>query len=189
MLLVVAGGLNYAYSINLVTVITLEVLVTILFTLICLFCKQDTQLKVAKWLTFFFSIVMSVVTVGLIKQVGLTNPKPVWHKSVNIAILMNEKERKRTKVIMNLLSCILLLERGQLLQISASTDFHYSCPNSTIPYPFTANCVTSLCNGLPKKRHSRCRNSDKSTVTSNVVPHIYGCYLYLDCPTSWIGVH
>jgi chitin synthase len=67
-LLIVAGGLNYCYGTSMVTVMVLEIIITIAFTLCCLFCTQDTQLKVAKWLTFLSAIIMAIVTVGLITQ-------------------------------------------------------------------------------------------------------------------------
>jgi len=69
-LLVIAGGLEYAFPhvFNLVVVLVVLVLVTLLFTIICVYCSQDTQLKWAKLLTFAFAIVMSITIVGIILQ-------------------------------------------------------------------------------------------------------------------------
>ncbi|XP_057290350.1 uncharacterized protein LOC130613049 [Hydractinia symbiolongicarpus] len=69
-LLVIAGGLQYAfpYTVNLVVVLILLILTTLIFTLICLYCKPDTQLKAAKILTFGFAIIMSITIVGIILQ-------------------------------------------------------------------------------------------------------------------------
>lgn len=70
-LLVIAGGLQYAfpYQVNLVVVLILLILTTLIFTVICLYCKPDTQLKAAKILTFGFAIIMSITIVGIILQV------------------------------------------------------------------------------------------------------------------------
>ena len=67
-----AGGLNYSYQLDLVWTMLVLLLVTIGYTLVCLYCTQDTQLNVARWLTFAFTIVMVIVTVGLITQVRLS---------------------------------------------------------------------------------------------------------------------
>jgi len=71
-LLVISGGLAYAYpaSISLVSWLIMMVLITVVFTVVCLFCGQDTQLKFAKFLTFIFAIIMSVTIVGMILQVN-----------------------------------------------------------------------------------------------------------------------
>ena len=70
-LLIVAGGLQYAYpyTVNLVVVLVLLLIATVIFTIICLFCTQNTQLKVAKVFTFAFAVIMSIVAVGLVLQV------------------------------------------------------------------------------------------------------------------------
>jgi len=69
---VISGGLAYAYpaSISLVSWLIMMVLITVVFTVVCLFCGQDTQLKFAKFLTFIFAIIMSVTIVGMILQVN-----------------------------------------------------------------------------------------------------------------------
>ena len=70
-LLVIAGGMNYAYpeSTSIVGCMMGLIAMTLVFTIICLFCSQDTQLKWAKFLTFVFAVIMAVVLVGLILQV------------------------------------------------------------------------------------------------------------------------
>jgi len=74
-LLIVGGGLKYSYpSLNFVGINITLFLIVIFFIVICLKTKQDTQLKVAKLLTFFFAVVMAIAIVGLIlksvKDVG-----------------------------------------------------------------------------------------------------------------------
>ena len=70
-MLVIAGGMNYAYpeSTSIVGCMMGLIAMTVVFTIICLFCSQDTQLKWAKLLTFVFAVIMAVVLVGLILQV------------------------------------------------------------------------------------------------------------------------
>lgn len=70
-LMVVAGGLEYAYpyTVNMVVVLILLIVVTVLYTLVCLYCSQDTQLKCSKLLTLMFAIIMSIAIVGIIRQI------------------------------------------------------------------------------------------------------------------------
>ena len=73
-LLIVGGGLVYSYpSLNAEGVNITLLLIVLFFIVICLKTKQDTQLKVAKVLTFFFAVVMSVVIVGLVLKVCYTS--------------------------------------------------------------------------------------------------------------------
>ena len=66
--------MTYSYpSLNDVGVNITLFLIVLFFIVICLKTKQDTQLKVAKVLTFFFAVVMSVVIVGLILKVCLSS--------------------------------------------------------------------------------------------------------------------
>ncbi|KAK3596690.1 hypothetical protein CHS0354_038027 [Potamilus streckersoni] len=69
-ILVVAGGLNYGWNVNPMTTIILQCLICIGFSLFCLYTSQDTQLKVAKFLTFLYSMVMTGVVVGISVQVA-----------------------------------------------------------------------------------------------------------------------
>ena len=69
-LLIIGGGLTYSYqSLNSLGVNIALFLVVGFFIVICLKTKQDTQLKVAKLLTFFFSVIMAIAVVGLILKV------------------------------------------------------------------------------------------------------------------------
>ncbi|KAL3887058.1 hypothetical protein ACJMK2_027014 [Sinanodonta woodiana] len=69
-ILIVAGGLDYGWNINPITTIVLQCITCIGFSLFCLYTSQDTQLKVAKFLTFLYSIVMTGVAVGMAVQVA-----------------------------------------------------------------------------------------------------------------------
>ena len=66
-----AGGLQYAYPdwFNMIAVLIFLIVVTVSYALVCLYCKQDTQMQVAKFLAFFFAIIMAVTAVGCLKQV------------------------------------------------------------------------------------------------------------------------
>lgn len=68
-ILVVSGGLVYAWSISSVTTIVLQCLTCVGFTLVCLYFSQTTQMKVAKLLTFLYACVMMAVAVGTAQQV------------------------------------------------------------------------------------------------------------------------
>ena len=50
--------------------LTLLVLVTVGFACVCLYTKQDFQLKVAKFLAIAFALLMAFVTVGVAAQIG-----------------------------------------------------------------------------------------------------------------------
>ncbi|GAB1607942.1 chitin synthase chs-2-like [Argonauta hians] len=68
-ILVVAGGLQYGWSISSSYSIVVQYLFSAAFIIICLSCPGDFQLKVAKIFTFFYAIIMTVVTIGTIVQV------------------------------------------------------------------------------------------------------------------------
>ena len=72
-ILIIAGGLEYAYpgSISLIGMLVVQLVIVILFTIICYKTSQDFQLQTAKILTFLFAIVMSITIVGIILQVML----------------------------------------------------------------------------------------------------------------------
>eukprot|EP00794_Sanderia_malayensis_P016163 gene16163-17786_t len=71
-ILVIASGLNYAFpkSVNLIATFFVVIATVAGFVLACLYTSQQTQLKIAKLLTFAFSIVMTITTVGLMAQVA-----------------------------------------------------------------------------------------------------------------------
>ena len=68
-ILIIASGLQASFSFNAIAVIVTLILVAIGYGLICIYAGQQTQLDVAKVLTFFFSVVMAVVVVGILKQI------------------------------------------------------------------------------------------------------------------------
>ena len=68
--MVMAGGLAYVNIFtDEVVPLVLLCLVTVGFALICLYTKQDFQLKVAKILTVLFALLMAFVAVGVAAQV------------------------------------------------------------------------------------------------------------------------
>ena len=69
MILIIASGLSYVGIIESTTVlVVLLTLLTFGYGLICLYTSQEFQLKVAKLLTVFFSLLMAYVTVGVAAQ-------------------------------------------------------------------------------------------------------------------------
>ncbi|XP_060075146.1 uncharacterized protein LOC132554839 [Ylistrum balloti] len=68
-ILIVSGGLVYAWAVSSVTTIILQCITCVGFTIICLYFSQTTQMKVAKLLTFLYACVMMAVTVGTAQQV------------------------------------------------------------------------------------------------------------------------
>ena len=78
MLLIIGGGLNYSYGVDLITTVILEIIVTIAFTLVCMFCRPEFQLRLSKFLTFITSIIMVFVTIGLVTQVCLRGVIPYF---------------------------------------------------------------------------------------------------------------
>eukprot|EP00794_Sanderia_malayensis_P016164 gene16164-17787_t len=71
-ILVIASSLNSAFpkQVNLTAMFFVVLTIVVGFGAICLYTSQQTQLKVAKLLTFVFSIVMCIATVGLMVQVA-----------------------------------------------------------------------------------------------------------------------
>ena len=53
-----------------ITVIILLCLVVLAYTIVCLFATQSFQLKVSKLLTFVFSVIMCIVSVGVAVQIS-----------------------------------------------------------------------------------------------------------------------
>ncbi|XP_033725123.1 uncharacterized protein LOC117315086 isoform X2 [Pecten maximus] len=68
-ILVVSGGLVYAWEVSSVTTILLQCFTCVGFTIVCLYFSQTTQMKVAKLLTFLYACVMMAVAVGTAQQV------------------------------------------------------------------------------------------------------------------------
>ncbi|XP_052265046.1 uncharacterized protein LOC127867732 isoform X2 [Dreissena polymorpha] len=69
-ILVVTGGLTYAWHINPTTTVILQLIVTVLYAVICLTTSSKTQLNTAKLLTFLYAIIMAAVMVGTAVQVA-----------------------------------------------------------------------------------------------------------------------
>jgi len=71
-LLLLSSGLHAAYPsyVDLTTMFFVNLAVVLGYVYICLYYKQDTQLKVAQVLTFIYSIVMTITIVGLMIQVA-----------------------------------------------------------------------------------------------------------------------
>jgi chitin synthase len=63
------GGLYYAWEVSQMTSTVLLILVTVGFTVVCIYCAPDTQLMVAKVLTIFSAMIMAAVVVGTIVQI------------------------------------------------------------------------------------------------------------------------
>ncbi|XP_052242756.1 uncharacterized protein LOC127852809 isoform X2 [Dreissena polymorpha] len=69
-ILVVTGGLTYAWNVNSTTTVILQLIVTVLYAVICLTTSSKTQLNTAKLLTFVYAIIMAAVMVGTAVQVA-----------------------------------------------------------------------------------------------------------------------
>ena len=71
-ILIIASGLQGAYHIShgaVIAIIVVLGLLSIFYGVVCLYTSQKTQIDLAKVLTFLFAIVMSVVVVGIFKQI------------------------------------------------------------------------------------------------------------------------
>lgn len=71
-LLLVSSGLHAAYPryVNLTEMFFVNLLVVLIYVFICLKFSQKTQLKSAQYLTFIYSMVMTITIVGLMIQVA-----------------------------------------------------------------------------------------------------------------------
>ncbi|XP_052786371.1 uncharacterized protein LOC128221808 [Mya arenaria] len=69
-ILIVTGGLKYAWNIGVTTSVVLQVLVTVGYAATCLLTSSKTQLNVAKLLTFLYAVIMSAVMVGTAVQIA-----------------------------------------------------------------------------------------------------------------------
>ena len=76
-ILVMAAGMTYAFDTSsdydnsgaYIAFLVLFILVSFIYGVVCILCRPDTQLKMAKILTFIFSILMGMVAVGVIVQI------------------------------------------------------------------------------------------------------------------------
>lgn len=69
-ILVVSGGLKYGWNWGSLTSLLVQLFMCVGFTLVCLFTSSNTQLNVAKLLTFFYAVIMTVVVVGTAVQIS-----------------------------------------------------------------------------------------------------------------------
>lgn len=67
--LVISGGLTYGWHWNAITSLVVQLVICIGFTLVCLFTSSNTQLTVAKLLTFVYAVMMTAVVVGTAVQI------------------------------------------------------------------------------------------------------------------------
>ena len=74
-ILIIIGGLKYAWNFNYIFSLLLLLFLTFFFCLICLFTSQDVQLKTAKVLTLIFSLLMGAVAVGVVEQIATGNAR------------------------------------------------------------------------------------------------------------------
>ncbi len=80
-ILVITMGMGVVYSISMSTqiaIMVILVLVSVGYGVVCLYTSQQTQLDVAKLLTFFFSVIMVVLIAGILKDIistAITAPK------------------------------------------------------------------------------------------------------------------
>nr|KAG5707324.1 hypothetical protein BaRGS_005291 [Batillaria attramentaria] len=67
--LVVSGGLSYAWDVDIIATVVLQILLCIAFAILCVRTSQTTQLLVAKIYTFVYAVVMTAVSVGTAEQI------------------------------------------------------------------------------------------------------------------------
>ena len=70
-ILVISSGLQSAFKLTLsdtLVIITILVIVSVFYGIVCLLSSSQTQLDMAKVLTFIFAIIMSIVIVGIFKD-------------------------------------------------------------------------------------------------------------------------
>ncbi|XP_076451581.1 uncharacterized protein LOC143287463 isoform X2 [Babylonia areolata] len=68
-MLVVSGGLSYAWVMNPIATVVVQLLACIAFSVVCVYTSQKTQLTVAKLYTFLYAVVMTAVVVGTAVQI------------------------------------------------------------------------------------------------------------------------
>lgn len=69
-ILVIVGGLQFAWSLNPVATTLVMIAITVAYAIVCLYCSQDNQLLVAKVLTCVFAMIMAAVFIGTIAQIA-----------------------------------------------------------------------------------------------------------------------
>ncbi|KAL4216723.1 hypothetical protein ACF0H5_024446 [Mactra antiquata] len=69
-ILVISGGLEYAWKTGGTSSLVIQLIVCTIFTFVCLSTSSTTQLNVAKFLTFGYAVVMTAVVVGTAVQIA-----------------------------------------------------------------------------------------------------------------------
>ncbi|XP_078327748.1 uncharacterized protein LOC111112966 isoform X4 [Crassostrea virginica] len=69
-IIIVAGGLDYAWDVNVVWAVVLQIAVCLIFTLICIYKNEKWQMQSGKIITFLYAVVMTAVVVGIAEQVA-----------------------------------------------------------------------------------------------------------------------
>ncbi|XP_061191089.1 uncharacterized protein LOC133199272 [Saccostrea echinata] len=69
-IIIVAGGLNYAWNFDVVWAVVLQIAVCVIYALICLFKNERWQMQSGKIITFLYAVVMTAVVVGIAEQVA-----------------------------------------------------------------------------------------------------------------------
>nr|XP_034320179.1 uncharacterized protein LOC105341274 isoform X1 [Crassostrea gigas]XP_034320180.1 uncharacterized protein LOC105341274 isoform X1 [Crassostrea gigas] len=69
-IVIVAGGLAYAWNINIVISVVLQVFVCVIYAGICLFRNEKWQMQSGKLITFLYAVVMAAVFVGLLERIA-----------------------------------------------------------------------------------------------------------------------
>ncbi|XP_046329399.2 uncharacterized protein LOC124113182 isoform X2 [Haliotis rufescens] len=87
-ILIVSGGLTFAWEVDSVASVVIQLLICVSFALICLYTSDKTQMLAAKLLTFFYAIVMTAVVVGtaeqLVDDLDRSEPNPDTNSSTTI---------------------------------------------------------------------------------------------------------
>ena len=69
---VISTGLSYAYpAVSMHGMFAFVTLTVAVYAAVCLYFPQDFQIRLAKWLTFFYGIIMTIVLVGLMASIAV----------------------------------------------------------------------------------------------------------------------
>nr|XP_022306572.1 uncharacterized protein LOC111112966 isoform X3 [Crassostrea virginica] len=69
-IIIIAGGLDYAWGVNVVWSVVLQIAVCLIYTLICVYKNEKWQMQSGKIITFLYAVVMTAVLVGIAEQVA-----------------------------------------------------------------------------------------------------------------------
>lgn len=87
-ILILAGGLQYGWEWDSLTITIVLVLIACGYGLICLYTSQEFQLLTAKVLTVIFSLAMSAAFIGILIQV-VENPLGDQNPMTTPGIVLN----------------------------------------------------------------------------------------------------